>query len=437
MEQTNVNIKDTKIFSRLLRFAGPVKQSFIISFFLMICSVGMNTVMPLLNSAFLAELGSEDININKLLILFIFYVILLVSIIITSYFQHTMLQKAGQRIIYNIRQSVFMKIENLANEQLNEIPVGKLVTRVTNDTQALSDMYTNVLVGFIKNILQIVFVFIFMFITSRKLTLITVCVAPLVLIASVIFRKFSRKAYRNVRKNISNMNAFLSENISGIKITQGFSQEEKQLNAFNKTNNALLRSSLQEIFVFGIFRPFIYVIYISTVLLVLYIGGKEFLETGLIGYVVIYTFYLYIEQFFQPIQQIAEQFNTLQSAFAASERIFDILDTEPAIQDAIDAVELDHFRGEIEFKNVWFAYVNEEWVLKDVSFKIEAGQTVAFVGATGSGKTTILSLIVRNYDIQQGQILIDGIDIKKIKLGSLRGQIGQMLQDVFLFNGTV
>ena len=201
-----------------------------------------------------------------------------------------------------------------------------------------------------------------MFITSRKLTLITVCVAPIVLIASIVFRKFSRKAYRNVRKNISNMNAFLSENISGIKITQGFSQEEKQLSEFNKTNNALLKSSLQEIFVFGIFRPFIYVIYISTVTLVLYIGGKEFIETGLIGYVVIYTFYLYIEQFFQPIQQIAEQFNTLQSAFAASERIFDILDTVPAIQDSENAVDLENFRGEIEFKNVWFAYVDEDWV---------------------------------------------------------------------------
>ena len=437
MEQTNVKIKDTKIFSRLMKFAGPVKKAFLVSVILMIVSVGMSTVMPLVNSAFLEELGKAEIEINKLYILFVIYVLLLIGIIISSYFQHTLLQKAGQRIIYNIRQTVFMKIESLANEQLNEIPVGKLVTRVTNDTQALSDMYTNVLVGFIRNILQLIFVFIFMFITSRKLTLITVCVAPIVLIASIVFRKFSRKAYRNVRKNISNMNAFLSENISGIKITQGFSQEEKQLSEFNKTNNALLKSSLQEIFVFGIFRPFIYVIYISTVTLVLYIGGKEFIETGLIGYVVIYTFYLYIEQFFQPIQQIAEQFNTLQSAFAASERIFDILDTVPAIQDSENAVDLENFRGEIEFKNVWFAYVDEDWVLKDVSFKIEAGQTVAFVGATGSGKTTILSLIVRNYDIQKGQILIDGIDIKDIKLGSLRSQIGQMLQDVFLFNGTV
>ena len=340
MEQTNVNIKDTKIFARLMRFAAPVKFNFIISLILMIISVGANTVFPLINSAFLEELGQDSISVDKLYFLFFAFIFVLIVIIIASYFQSLFLQKAGQRIIYDIRQKVFYKIENFSNEQLNEIPVGKLVTRVTNDTQAISEMYTNILVGFIRNILQIVFVFIFMFITSKKLSLITLCIAPVVLIASIIFRKFSRNAYRNVRKCISNMNAFLSENISGIKITQGFSQEEKQLEAFNKTNKALLKASLQEILVFGIFRPFIYVIYISTVTLVLYIGGKEFLTTGAIGYVVIYTFYLYIEQFFQPIQQIAEQFNTLQSAFAASERIFDILDTEPLIKDADNAIDL-------------------------------------------------------------------------------------------------
>ena len=176
---------------------------------------------------------------------------------------------------------------------------------------------------------------------------------------------------------------------------------------------------------------------LPTVTLVLFIGGKEFLTTGLVGYVTIYTFYLYIEQFFQPIQQLADQFNTLQSAMAASERIFDIIDTDPLIKDKEDAIELEDIKGRIEFKNVWFAYVGEEWILKDVSFTIEEKQTVAFVGATGSGKTTILSLIVRNYDIQKGQILIDGIDIKKYKISSLRKNVGQMLQDVFLFSGTI
>ncbi len=431
------NQQDTKIFGRLVKFAIPLKKSFIIAFLLMILSVGLNTVMPLLNAQMLSILGETEVNKNHFFGFIAFYVILILLLLVISFFQHYILQKAGQRIIYSIREQVFYKIENFSNEQLNKEPVGKYVTRVTNDTQALNEMYTSVLVGLLKNVLQIIFVFIFMMITSVKFSLITLAVAPIVLLSSIVFRKFSRRAYRNVRKNISNMNAFLNENISGIKITQGFSQEEKQLNKFVETNNALKKSSLQEVFVFGIFRPFIYVLYISTVTLVLFIGGKEFLTTGLVGYVTIYTFYLYIEQFFQPIQQLADQFNTLQSAMAASERIFDIIDTDPLIKDKEDAIELEDIKGRIEFKNVWFAYVGEEWILKDVSFTIEEKQTVAFVGATGSGKTTILSLIVRNYDIQKGQILIDGIDIKDIKLASLRLKVGQMLQDVFLFNGSI
>ena len=431
------NQTDSKIFGRLIKYALPLKNAFIISFLLMIISVGLNSVIPLVNAQMLALLGEKEIN-QSLFVTFIFiFIVLILSLIIISYFQNIILQKAGQRIIYNIREQVFYNIENFSNEQLNKEPVGKFVTRVTNDTQALNEMYTSVLVGLLKNILQIIFVFIFMMITSVKFSLITLAVAPIVLLSSIVFRKYSRQAYRNVRKNISNMNAFLNENISGIKITQGFSQEEKQLEKFKTTNEELKKSSLKEIFIFGIFRPFIYVLYIGTVTLVLYIGGKEFLTTGLVGYVTIYTFYLYIEQFFQPIQQLAEQFNTLQSAFAASERIFDIIDTKPLIQDKEDAIELEDIKGRIEFKNVWFAYIKDEWILKDVSFVIEENQTVAFVGATGSGKTTILSLIVRNYDIQRGQILIDGIDIKDIKIASLRSKIGQMLQDVFLFNGTI
>ena len=431
------NQQDGKIFGRLVRFAIPLKKSFIIAFVLMIFSVGLNTVMPLLNSQMLSILGEKEVNKNQFFGFIVVYVVLILLLLVISFFQHYILQKAGQRIIYSIREQVFYKIENFSNEQLNKEPVGKYVTRVTNDTQALNEMYTSVLVGLLKNVLQIIFVFVFMMITSVKFSLITLAVAPIVLVSSIVFRKFSRRAYRDVRKNISNMNAFLNENISGIKITQGFSQEEKQLNKFVETNNALKKSSLQEVFVFGIFRPFIYVLYISTVTLVLFIGGKEFLTTGLVGYVTIYTFYLYIEQFFQPIQQLADQFNTLQSAMAASERIFDIIDTDPMIKDKENAIELEDIKGRIEFKNVWFAYIGEEWILKDVSFVIEEKQTVAFVGATGSGKTTILSLIVRNYDIQKGQILIDGIDIKDIKLASLRSKVGQMLQDVFLFNGSI
>ena len=275
-----------------------------------------------------------------------------------------------------------------------------------------------------------------------SLALIVLCVFPFILTLTLVFRHFLRKIHRNVRTEVSNMNAFLSENISGMKVTQIFNQEEKKYNEFKTANNRLKKTSLKEIFTFGIFRPTVYLIYILTVIIILYRGSLEAInyQFGVLAvcitYDELYAFYQYISKFFNPIQSLADQYNQLQSAFAAAEKIFTILDIEPIIKDENDAVDIDLI-GNIEFKNVWFAYKEDEWILKDVSFTINSKDVVAFVGATGAGKTTILSLIVRNYDIQKGQILIDGKDIKQIKLSSLRSQIGQMLQDVFLFSGTI
>lgn len=430
-------MSDKVIVKRLFKYVLSLKSNFIIAIALMILSVGLGTAYPLIASETMSELGKDVIVIKQLIFFLAIMLIFIVLTIISDFYRNLLLQKAGQRIIYTVRQELFIKIESLSIAQINSQPIGKYVTRVTNDTAALSDLYTSVIIGILESILQIIFALIFMFITSVKLTLIALCVAPIVLLTSYLFRAISRKTYRKVRKNVSGVNAFLSENLSGMKITQTFMQEEKQLNSFNKCNNDLRKSSLQEILVFSLFRPFIYVLYISTVTLVLYFGAKAFLKNGSISYVTIYAFYLYVEKFFQPIQKIAEQFNTLQSALTASERIFGILDLVPDVVDEEDAIEIENFKGAIEFKNVWFSYLPDEWILKDVSFKIEPGQTIAFVGATGSGKTTILSLMVRNYDIQKGQILIDGIDIKKIKISCLRKNIGQMLQDVFLFSGTI
>ena len=267
-------------------------------------------------------------------------------------------------------------------------------------------------------------------------------VLPVILALTVVFRKFSRRAHRLVRNEVSNMNAFLSENISGMKITQIFNQEEKKYNEFKEANNRLKKSSVKEIFTFGIFRPSVYMVYILTVILIIYVGSNEAIDVTLLGMGVaitfdeLYAFYQYISKFFNPIQMLADQYNTLQSAYAAAEKIFGVLDIVPEVVDDEDAIDIE-LVGNIEFKNVWFAYVENEWILKDVSFKINANQCAAFVGATGAGKTTILSLITRNYDIQKGEILIDGINIRKIKISSLRSQIGQMLQDVFLFSGTL
>lgn len=430
-------MSDKVIVKRLFKYVLSLKNNFIIAIILMILSVGLGTAYPLIASETISELGKDVIVIKQLILFLALMLIFIILTIISDFYRNLLLQKAGQRIIYDVRQELFIKIESLSIAQINSQPIGKYVTRVTNDTAALSDLYTSVIIGILESVLQIIFALIFMFITSVKLTLIALCVAPIVLFVSYLFRAISRKTYRKVRKNVSSVNAFLSENLSGMKITQTFMQEDKQLKSFNKCNNDLRKSSLQEILVFSLFRPFIYVLYIATVTLVLYFGAKAFLKDGSISYVTIYAFYLYVEKFFQPIQKIAEQFNTLQSALTASERIFGILDLVPDVVDSEDAIEIENFKGAIEFKNVWFSYLPDEWILRDVSFKIEPGQTIAFVGATGSGKTTILSLMVRNYDIQKGQILIDGIDIKKIKISCLRRNIGQMLQDVFLFSGTI
>ncbi len=340
-----------------------------------------------------------------------------------------------------------MSFHYLSIAQLNEIPVGKLVTRVTSDTNTLNEMYTTLIINLIRNILTIIAVIIMMFLLNVKLTLLVLSVVPLLIVASVVFRKYSRRAYREVRANVSNVNAFLSENLSGMKLIQVFNQEEKKFKEFNDKNTKLKNSNLKEVWTFAIFRPIIYVLYMGALILVVFFAANSSLE--IIGSslstseeiaaaaAIIVTFQQYIGRLFDPIQVLADQFNIMQSAFASSERIFEILDTKPTVVNEPDAIELDHIDGNIEFKNVWFAYKENEWVLRDVSFKINAGETVAFVGATGSGKTTILSLIVRNYDIQKGQILIDGIDIKRIKIESLRKNIGQMLQDVFLFSGTI
>jgi len=263
-----------------------------------------------------------------------------------------------------------------------------------------------------------------------------------VVLFTIIFRRFSRKVHRGVTDATTEINTYLSENLSGMKITQIFNQEQRKMEDFLTRSKNLQKAKQNRMFVFGIFRPMVYMLNISSVMCLFYLGAKGYIqETNWFGQVidsaVIVSFYMYISRFFNPIQTLAEQFDMLQRSFASSEKIFTVLDMVPEVVDEEDAIELDEIKGEIEFKDVWFCYKPGEWVLKGVSFHVEPKQTVAFVGSTGSGKTTILSLICRNYDIQKGQILIDGIDIRKIKISSLRRHFGQMLQDVFLFAGDI
>ena len=435
------NMKDGEIMARLLKYARPHWASFLLAFLIMLFSIAYDIIAPIIVGN-IEKLVVEEFELSSLFIQVGVYAAILVISMVCTYFQAIILQKTGQKILSSLRQDLFTHIESLSHNQLNNIPVGKLVTRVTNDTNAISMMFTHILVTMVKNVFVILGVLTAMLVLNYQLTLMVLCFVPFVVLFTWIFRKFSRKAYRAVKDGTTDINTYLSENLSGIKITQIFNKEDKKNKDFLAKSASLRKAKQKQIFVFGVFRPMVYMLYISSVLCLLYLGGRGYIkETVFMGQMVtaniLVTFYMYISKFFNPIQTLAEQFNMLQSAFASAEKIFTVFDMVPEVVDEPDAIELENIRGDIEFRNVWFSYVPDEWVLKDVSFKVNARQTVAFVGSTGSGKTTILSLICRNYDIQKGQILIDGIDIKKIKLSSLRRHFGQMLQDVFLFSGTI
>lgn len=434
---------DKDIITRLLKYINPYKKDFIASFIYMALSILIDMAPPLLIGLVINILAGEYATITTpsqkmmwVAIIVVGFVIVLIVGLFANYKQTMILQVMGQKIIVTLREEIFTHIETLSASQINSVPVGKLVTRVMNDTDSISQMFTSVIISLIQNFAFMFVTLIILFIISWKLSLIAVVVVPLILFSSYFFRKISRKSYRKIRDEISSLNAFLSENLSGMKITQIFNQEDKKRDEFEKRSKQLELNYYKEITIFAVFRPLIYILTMFGLIGILYFGAKEVI-TGALSFGILYTFYMYVDNFFNPIQNIAEEFNNLQNAYASAEKIFYILDTKPLIVDSVDAIELEEFKGHIEFKDVWFEYIPGEWILKGISFKVEPNETVAFVGATGSGKTTILSLIVRNYDIQKGQILIDGIDIKQIKMSSLRSHIGQMLQDVFLFNETI
>ena len=435
------NMADSEIIRRLLAYAKPYWKQFVLTLVVMMFSVVYDVCSPLLVGK-IVGMVQEDFVLRELFAMVAVYATILVVSLVCTYTQAMLLQKTGQKILSQIRLDVFTHIEKLSHDQLNNIPVGTLVTRVSNDPNAISYMFTNILVTLVKNIMVVVGVLGAMLMLNYALTLMVLCFVPFVVLFTLFFRRFSRKAHRAVTNATTDLNTLLSENLSGMKIIQIFNREERKMEDFLKRTAALRKAKLGRMMVFGIFRPMVYMLNISSTLCLLYLGSRAHIlgQTWfgqIIDSAVVVSFYMYIGKFFNPIQALAEQFDMLQRSFAAAEKIFSILDLKPQVVDDEDAMELDEIRGEIEFQDVWFAYKEGEWVLKGVSFHVDAGQAVAFVGSTGSGKTTILSLICRNYDIQKGRILIDGIDIRKIKISSLRRRFGQMLQDVFLFAGDI
>ena len=432
--------QDRKILKRFFRYFRPHLKTFLLAFFLMIFGTLTGLLLPLASGLAIDQMTNPLLSLtDKLWIVGIGTAVLLLSSGIStyvSYLQNIMLQNVGQKITHQIRHQVYDHINTLSIGQINQLPVGKLVTRATNDPANISTMFTSTLVEVIRSFLTMLIIGSILFAINPMMALLTITVIPLIVIASQIYRNAARGAYRDVRNKISELNGYLSEHLSGMKVVQVFNQQDKIKQSFSKTNQELKKSSLKEMYTFAVYRPLLFLLSMVATLIAIFFGVSSILD-GVLTIGLFVSFYVYVGQFYEPIQQISEQLNTLQSSFASAEKIFDVLDTKPDVVDQPDAIELTSFKGRVEFKDVWFSYLPDQWVLKGVSFQILPNETVAFVGATGSGKTTILQLIVRNYDIQRGEILIDGIPIQHIKRSSLRKFIGQMLQDVFLFSGTI
>ncbi len=428
----DVHIPTKDMLKRVAHYLKPEMKKFVGAMLLILVNVVLDIVLPLFVSAITNNLKSDGINFEFIIGMAVAYLAIGVFNQAFLVWESLLLQKAGQNIIYTLRNEVFEHIEKLAQNQLDEMPVGSLVTRVASYTASMSDLFTNVIVNVIRNVLTVVGVYGIMLYISWQLSLVMLIVIAVVFATSFVFRKIVRKIFTKERQYISELNTFLNENLSGMKLIQIFNRQEQKDLEFLEKNENLRKARYKVVLAFGIYRPFITLLYIASIAITFWLGTQFGLDPGMIV-----AFYLYLSRFFNPIQNLADQLNNLQKAMTASERLFNLLDVEPDIIDKPAAKEIDSFKGKIEFRNVWFAYKGEDWILKDVSFIINPKETCAFVGATGAGKTTILSLIVRNYEIQKGQILIDDVDISTISVRSLRKAVGQMLQDVFLFSGTV
>lgn len=346
-----------------------------------------------------------------------------------------LLQKMGQQIVYKLREETFTHIHSLSLSFFNTTPVGKLVTRVSNDTEAVNELFSTILVKLFKNVVKIIGYAVVMLSINVKMAGISFLLLPLVAILTFVFRHLSRKAYQITRNKITELNTFLSEHISGMKLIQIFAREKEKYSEFEGKSMELYRANFREIMTFAIFRPSIYLVSVIAMILVIRTGSLSVLN-GSLSLGTLFVFITYISSFFEPIQELSEQLGTLQSSIASAEKIFSVLDVKPEIVSPVDPAPVN-ILGEIEFRHVWFAYEEENYILKDVSFVIHPGEKAAFVGATGAGKSTILNLIGRYFDIQKGQILINGIDIHEIDLDVLRGAIGQVQQDVFIFTGDI
>lgn len=441
---------DSRLMKRLLQYMKPYRWRVVLALAL----VGIVTPLELAPPALFrtaidkyfvpATKGNlaENVAWNGIIVISIVFLLVLIFDFLAQYVQIRIMQRVGQQTMYDMRKEIFGHLQKLPMTYFDRNPVGRLVTRVTTDVDALNDLFAAGVVTMINDFFLLVVMAGLLFTIDTRLALDALAVLPGILIVTLIFRKFVRDANRRIRTAIARINAFLQEYISGMSVVQLFNREEKAVAEFSKRNKDNMLAWRDAILAYALFYPAVEFLSFATIALIYWAGGNRIFH-GTLTLGVLTAFTMYAQRFFRPIQDLSEKFNILQSAMAASERIFKLLDEPITIQSSPNAAKLDSPRGEIEFRNVWFSYKNvanpsdDDWVLRDVSFRISPGETFAIVGHTGAGKTTLISLLLRFYDIQQGEILLDGKDIRLLDIQDLRKQFGIVLQDPFLFSGTI
>lgn len=440
--ETKVKINKS-LFFRLIKEAKPVWYLFAISLGVIIVLTFAKAYRPKLiseaisvfiegfSSGSLSEvLAIEGIQKSAMVFLGLIFIEL-----VFGYVKTYLLSLAGKKIIYNLRIKLFKHVQKLPLKFFDKTPVGVIVTRITNDPEALNEMFNSVVVGLVQNIIYLGFILYLMFISDVKLSIVSICLIPIIAVATILFRRRARVVFRAIRTKLSYINAYLSEHIMGMRIIQAFNMQEKKKEDFDKINKEFYKSNMDRVILFGVFRPMMDVVKYLTLAILLWFAGLRYMDNAIeIG--VLYLFINYIGEFFHPIMDLADQFNVLQSSYAAGEKIYAILD-QPAEPDNPDAPPMGDIKGEISFEHVWFAYIDDDWVLKDATFTIKPGESFAFVGHTGAGKSTIINLICGFYEHQKGKITIDGVDIKELRKSDYRHHIGLVLQDVYLTAGDV
>lgn len=420
---------------RLIAYMKPYAHWVIFALLLVLGLTAFDLYRPMLVGDAIDTFGANG-DYDVIIATAIKYAVVLALSFAFNIAQTWILQKIGQNIILQMRKDLYRHIQSLGSRYFDITPVGKLVTRVTNDVEALNEMYSGILVQLFRNIVKIVGLAGVMLVLDVRLAAISFVLMPLVIGLTVLCQKIARNIYRLYRTRLTDINTFLSEHLSGMKIIQIFGRQERKFEEFHDKNTKLYKAFYREMLMYAVFRPLIYILSILSLMIVLWFGSRNVFDE-IISVGTLYIFSNYIRSFFDPIQELAEQFSTLQSSIASAEKIFTVMDEDEFIPEVENPKQPDKITGKIEFDHVWFAYDGENYVLKDVSFVINPGEKVAFVGATGAGKSSILNLIGRYYDIQKGHIYIDGIDIRQLSKKQLRSAIGQMQQDVFIFEGDV